>query len=818
MPAAARKRALQDVDSDNTQPPKSPSMLHRIRNMWQFANLFQFIQLFGKPLKLNDDLDIEDLEAECLKPGSMVLQEIGLGFLKFLSSHRGLTHELFDEYTRRQFVSKAPDRNPFGTGETPARFADFDVFTKIRVLQQMTQFIMMSSERLREKTEEQKDMDQTNWRIEPYGWDSDDRTYFVLDDNRVYRQTDAPPPPPKPKRTPKKGRSHRASKRRRVSTAQTSDVEDAGDETPNNGPPVEAEDDDGLGGMKWECIAVTLDEVREFLSTIKGTRDDNEKVLRDQLEEHLVPILEKQEESRKRKQLQREKELLNLEKLAHAKRSSRLASKAESQKFEEQHREEERRRREDDEARRKEELQRVKMERERQSRLKSRAQRLKEREARRLQHEEELAQLSEDSRSTSAGPARMSERRRLVEIEKNKQALREIEEEEDDWIFDCACGVYGQIDDGTHSVACEKCNVWQHSKCLGIAEEEAEQDDFHFICETCRQREQAEKEAEKDARPRTLIKIKVNRPELSSSPPQKVVKEDSVQQSSEAQLIVELQSKPSSELPQLHDPGSSGSGTFDSAQGSSSAALQPPEQNGKSFNGSESNVTTAWPRLSPSAWEMTNPFSSPHPTLSPPGQSADKSRAYGTLTDRSSPAPALGQDGRAVLDDEVDEIRSRPTGSRTNLSPSKQPHQESATSTKTSPSALSTSRELAATSLSSTTSAPTILPHLTPVQSRTQAEADGRPSPLPPSHGGLSPTKQSPLVLHHQKPNGNINGVASPLGATHSSVVYPPAAAFSPSPLPQILTPPVKPAEPAMASSQQETKMSSQTLIESTSS
>jgi hypothetical protein len=41
------------------------------------------------------------------------------------------SHELFDEYTRRQFVSKAPEKNPFGTDETPAKFADFDVFTKV---------------------------------------------------------------------------------------------------------------------------------------------------------------------------------------------------------------------------------------------------------------------------------------------------------------------------------------------------------------------------------------------------------------------------------------------------------------------------------------------------------------------------------------------------------------------------------------------------------------------------------------------------------------------------------------------------------------
>lgn len=40
-------------------------------------------------------------------------------------------HELFDEYTRRQFLAKAPAKNPFGTEEQPLKFADFDVFTKV---------------------------------------------------------------------------------------------------------------------------------------------------------------------------------------------------------------------------------------------------------------------------------------------------------------------------------------------------------------------------------------------------------------------------------------------------------------------------------------------------------------------------------------------------------------------------------------------------------------------------------------------------------------------------------------------------------------
>ena len=45
-------------------------------------------------------------------------------------------------------------------------------------------------------------------------------------------------------------------------------------------------------------------------------------------------------------------------------------------------------------------------------------------------------------------------------------------------------------DDGSHSVACEKCNVWQHSKCLGISQEAAEKDDFHFVCQDCKRREE----------------------------------------------------------------------------------------------------------------------------------------------------------------------------------------------------------------------------------------------------------------------------------------------------------------------------------------
>ncbi|GJN83353.1 hypothetical protein PLIIFM63780_006902 [Purpureocillium lilacinum] len=523
----SRKRSLQSVDGDagDTDHPAGAELLDRIRNMWQFANVCQWIYIFGKVAKIDDSVDVEEMEAECLKPQSTLLADVALSILKLVSSHRGLTHDIFNDQMRKQYLAKSPDSNPFGDEDAPRNFADLDVFTKvelvlvigltesvdteceqIKVLQQLTQWAMIHPERLRDKMEEQKDTEQAGWRIEPYGWDRDDRTYFVLDDNRIYRMTEPPPVLPRPKA--KKSKIYRAgrrsSKRQRISSPQ------AAESTPEGEAGAEPSDD-SLGGNIWECVAVTLQEVRAFLESLGKTRDENERILRRQLQLHLVPILEKQEEAQKRKHLQRERELLNLAKMANAKRSSRIAGKAERQRQEEHEREEEQQRREVEAARRREERERQKMEKERDFRMFSRQRRLQEREARRLQHEEELAQLSEDSRNTTTAPGRTSERRLLVEIEKSKQALRELEEEEEAWVFDCVCGLYGQVDDGTHSVACERCNVWQHSKCLGISEDDADRAEFHFVCSPCKRRDEAAKAA-----PRGVIKLKLH-PSASGS-------------------------------------------------------------------------------------------------------------------------------------------------------------------------------------------------------------------------------------------------------------------------------------------------------------
>jgi hypothetical protein len=173
-------------------------------------------------------------------------------------------------------------------------------------------------------------------RMEPTGWDSDDRLLFVLDDNRMYRRTDPPPPPEpqkakaKPKSKAKKSRGTRASKRQKMSTPEP---EEAGEDEimVQDEEPADVEDD-GLGGMKWECVCVTLEDYQEYMSSIRKSRDPNEKTLYKRLEEDVLPVMEGLAEEQAKKQARKMKELENMQKLATAKRSSRISSRLEKQK------------------------------------------------------------------------------------------------------------------------------------------------------------------------------------------------------------------------------------------------------------------------------------------------------------------------------------------------------------------------------------------------------------------------------------------------------------------------------------------------------
>ncbi|USP74292.1 hypothetical protein yc1106_01566 [Curvularia clavata] len=484
----SRKRAADEMDVE--APVKEPSTLQKLRDMWQFANLAQYISLFGDAIKIDKDFDIEELESECLKPTpSEKLAQIGLALLKHVSSHKGLTLEIFDEYARRQYVAKAPTRNPFGEDEEPLKFNDFDVFTKIRVLQQLSVWTLNNPNSIRERMAA-TDAEQTLWRMEPTGWDAQERTIFVLDDNRMYRMTE-PPPPPEPTKSkskpkPRKSKGSRASKRQKLATPEpdeTAEDREAASEQPD-------QVDDGLGGRKWECVCVTLEDYQDYMNSIRKSRDPNEKVLFKRLQEDVIPVMENLAAEQARKQARKMKELENMQKLAMAKRSSRISSRLEKQKEMEEAEAAERKRQEELAMAKAEQEKQRKLEEAQESRRMTREQRLKEREAAKILKEEELRKLQENEQKLASNNARLSERHLKAMMKKHESDLKKLNEEED-WFFDCEkCGKYGSnLNDDTPQISCEKCNVWQHMKCHGITEEQAEDPKFVFICTSCKRKE-----------------------------------------------------------------------------------------------------------------------------------------------------------------------------------------------------------------------------------------------------------------------------------------------------------------------------------------
>ena len=440
-------------------------------------------------------------------------------------------------------MAKAPHRNPYGEEEEPKNFNDFDILMRIKILHQLSVWTFGNADRMRGSMPD--DEDHLNWRMEPLGWDKEDRAYFVLDDNRLYRRTDEVPRPlsPKPKA---KSKSKKATKRSRTKGTRTSKrrkIEQSDDEQED----VEVQDEAVVKGLDdtemiddepaygftsktWECIAITLEEYQYFLASLFRSRDPNEKLLRKRIEDDVVPIIEKRAEAMRQKEFRRLKEIENLQKMATAKRSSRIAGKAERERHEREEREAEEKRQRDLKMALEEQERLKRIEEGHESRRMTREQRVKEREAKRILHQEELARIEEQAdRAESQDPEsdpitdngkRVSERQLKSQREQHQKELERLAEEEETWVFDCAvCGVHGEnLDDGTHSIACEKCNVWQHSKCHQFSPKQAESDGFHFICNTCKRKE-------RDALKPKIAPIKLKNPhssparEKNSSPP-----------------------------------------------------------------------------------------------------------------------------------------------------------------------------------------------------------------------------------------------------------------------------------------------------------
>lgn len=56
----SRKRSRSDaVAAPEQQQPEEPGLLQRIRSSWEFASLMQYIHIFGKVMKIDEEFEIE---------------------------------------------------------------------------------------------------------------------------------------------------------------------------------------------------------------------------------------------------------------------------------------------------------------------------------------------------------------------------------------------------------------------------------------------------------------------------------------------------------------------------------------------------------------------------------------------------------------------------------------------------------------------------------------------------------------------------------------------------------------------------------------
>lgn len=53
----SRKRDRDEMES--SEPAPEQTMLDKLRNTWELANLMQYIYIFGKAVKIDEDLTIE---------------------------------------------------------------------------------------------------------------------------------------------------------------------------------------------------------------------------------------------------------------------------------------------------------------------------------------------------------------------------------------------------------------------------------------------------------------------------------------------------------------------------------------------------------------------------------------------------------------------------------------------------------------------------------------------------------------------------------------------------------------------------------------
>ncbi|RCH81471.1 hypothetical protein CU098_002514, partial [Rhizopus stolonifer] len=283
--------------------------------------------------------------------------------------------------------------------------------------------------------------------------------------NRLYKETPEPEKIQKPATIIKRRPTGTRSSSRRSKT-------------------IESEEDDNNDNEEWtpwKLICLTKFDWENIATKYANSKHIDEQRFHRFLVNDLVPkVLPALEE--------REKERKKQEAMIHRKRSSRLMVR-ELEYYDLGPRTSSRleKKQEDKEKQEKEQLAKARKERllERERRLMEREYRAMTREKR--QEEEEsrkyTKRLDEHGNPLPRKP-KLGVDGNPIPLKKRGRKPKNKNVEEDNWLFECVCGISGQnLDDGSSMIACEQCGIWQHIACLeksGQIEQKKKLDDILF--------------------------------------------------------------------------------------------------------------------------------------------------------------------------------------------------------------------------------------------------------------------------------------------------------------------------------------------------
>ncbi|KAH3682198.1 hypothetical protein WICPIJ_006819 [Wickerhamomyces pijperi] len=456
------------IEDDNYK-----TQLQELRSDWKYACCLQWFAFFKNAAKLSNETITADLIEEELV--GLTEEHLMVKIPVALAATLIGSKVTIDDFSYRVRFLLGDSCKILGTEEAPIEFKQLSLVEKFALFYELIQKIQ-NTDQFRAQVEKYEN--DSELRFDSIFEKNDEESYYLLSDNRIYLR--------KLTNWPKYNIPHKF-KRAKLSKPE----EDLASIEPT---------------LHWECVAIGIYEIHAFIDSIKSNK--SMKPLFQNIKDHIDAIATDDLQTRK-KILKRKRETQMTQLLSNRKRSSRIQLKEEQNKIEQ-------------------ERLAAEAEEEKQRQLKARKQRkLKQKENLIKKEVEErlrrtqastsrtrtsfLTNLRGSTPATVEKPAESTEQATVVDTESPEDATNTtiaaaVEEpeapklnidaldlkslQEDEWLFQCPCGIHEKnYDDGTKQITCDKCHRWQHLKCQprSVQQELVQNAEEPFICSYCKE-------------------------------------------------------------------------------------------------------------------------------------------------------------------------------------------------------------------------------------------------------------------------------------------------------------------------------------------